>query len=187
MLNLKIIFFLLASIIDRAGIPLSFLTGLYLLQENKNDMILFLVLSIIMGLLGDIIMYYLGKYYAEKKETNYFTQNAGIRALVIEKSGYITKNPILWIYLCKVFNYINQLIPLALGIKQYPKIKFLIHSLVANIIWFSLFYFISGSWLQFLTVYGKKIGFATGVAGLLVIWGIIKFSEKKVKSKGITN
>lgn len=186
MFSFKIIFFLLASIIDRAGIPLSFLTGLYLLQDNKNNMVIFLVLSIIMGLLGDIIVYYLGDYYAGKKETNYFTKKAGVRVLVLEKSEYISKNPILWIYFCKIFNYINQFIPLALGIRKYSKQKFLIHSFIANVVWFGLFYFLSNEWMQFLTLNGKKIGLVTGVAGLLVIWGIIKFSEKKVK-RNFTN
>ncbi len=187
MFSSEIVLFLLASIFDRAGIPLSFLAGLYLLQGNSNNMILFFILSIIMGFIGDVVMYFWGIYYAGKEETNYFTKRAGMRALVINKSEFIAQKPILWIYVCRVFSYINQLIPFALGIKKYSKANFFIHSLIANVIWFGLFYFLSSQWLQFLTQHGRGIGIVTGVAGLLVIWGIIKFSEKKVKSKGITN
>jgi len=179
----KIIALLLMTIIDRAGIPLSFITGIYLLKENRELIPIFFLLATFMGVLGDVIMYYFGIYYANKKDNNLLLSGAGIKNKIIKKSKFIYDNPILWIYASKAFNYINQLIPIALGINKFSKTKFLLNTVLANLIWFGLFYFLANNWLVYLAENGKTIGFITGIAGILIIYLGLKFYEKKTKPK----
>ncbi len=178
-----IITLLLITVIDRAGIPLSFITGMFLLRNEPDKLILFFSFAVIAGVLGDIFMYIGGVYLKNQKDTNYFTQNAGIKNKVIKKSVFISKNPILWIYVSKVFNYINQLIPIALGLNSFSKSKFLINVIISNLIWFGLFFVLSENWLKFLTQQGKTIGIITGVIGLGVLFVGLKFYETKLRKK----
>ncbi|MFH0735219.1 MAG: hypothetical protein V1773_12280 [bacterium] len=182
MFEAAIITLLLITVIDRAGIPLSFITGMFLLRNEPDKLFMFFVFAVAAGILGDVFMYIGGVYFKNQKDTNYFTQNAGIKNKIINKSAFIVKNPVLWIYVSKVFNYINQLIPIALGLNGYSLIKFLINAAISNIVWFGLFFILSESWLKFLTQQGKTIGIVTGVIGLGVLLLGLKFYEAKLKN-----
>lgn len=179
--NFALITLVFISVFDRAGIPVAFISGMILLGENSNNLLSFYLLVCTAGLSGDILMYILGLYLGNKKEQNYLTKNAGLVSLVVQKTSFILTNPILWIYGCKVFNYINQFIPILLGIKRYSPLKFTLNSIIANIIWFGIFYLLSFPYLYILAKHGKTLGIISGVTGLIVIWVGIKIWEKKNK------
>lgn len=179
--NFALLTLVFISVFDRAGIPVAFISGMILLGENSNSLLSFYLLVCAAGLSGDIIMYILGLYLGNKKEQNYLTKNAGLVSLVVQKTSFILTNPILWIYVCKVFNYINQFIPILLGIKRYSPLKFTLNSAIANIIWFGIFYLLSFPYLYILAKHGKTLGIISGVTGLIVIWVGIKVWEKKNK------
>ncbi len=181
--NLALLTLIFVSVFDRAGIPVAFISGLILLGENSTNLFYFYLLAATAGLSGDILMYLLGIYLGNKKEQNYLTKNAGLVSLVVEKTSFILKSPINWIYGCKVFNYINQFIPIILGIKRFSPVKFIINSALANFLWFGIFYLLSFPYLFILAKHGKTLGIISGVMGLIVIWIGIKKWEKSNKQK----
>lgn len=183
MLDYAIISLIFVSIFDRAGIPLAFISGLILLGNSSNNLFAFYLLASSAALFGDIIMYLLGIYLINNQSNNLLTKKAGIIPLVLNKASFILSAPITWIYLCRLFNYINQFIPLLLGIKKYSPVKFLLNSAIANFVWFGIFYLLSFSYLIILQKYGKVIAIFLGVLGLIIIWGIIKYNENKNKQR----
>ncbi len=183
MLDYAILSLIFVSIFDRAGIPIAFISGLILLGSSSNNLFAFYLLAASAGLCGDILMYLLGVYLTNKQSNNIFTKNAGIIPLVTNKASFILSAPITWIYLCRLFNYINQFIPLLLGIKKYSPLKFVLNSALANFIWFGIFYLLSYSYLIALQKYGKVITVVLGISGLVIIWVIIKYNENKNKQR----
>jgi membrane protein DedA with SNARE-associated domain len=181
--NLALLSLIFVSVFDRAGIPVAFVSGLILLGENSTNLLYFYILASLAGLCGDILMYLLGLYLANKKENNYLTKNAGLVGLVVAKTSFILNNPIIWIYGCKVFNYINQFIPIILGIKKFSPGKFLLNSTIANFLWFGVFYLLSFPYLFILAKHGKTLGIISGIIGLAVMWYGIKKWENYNKQK----
>ncbi|HPN38197.1 MAG TPA: hypothetical protein PL041_07325 [Melioribacteraceae bacterium] len=177
--NFALLTLVLISVFDRAGIPVAFISGVILIGDDSANRFLFYLFVGFAGLFGDLLMYLLGIYWGSKKQQNYLTKNAGLISLIVDKTSLILANPLVWIYCSKIFNYINQFIPILLGLKKYSPVKFTINSAIANFLWFGLFYLISFPYLFILAKYGKTLGIVLGVLGLVIIYISIKIYEKR--------
>lgn len=172
------------SIIDRAGIPVSYLSGLVLLKSESHSPFLFTVLCVIAGCVGDLFMYLAGSCFFERKQVNSPIYRSTFNYKVHRFAEVFEKQPFMWILFSRAFQLINQFILLGVGVNKYSPLKTFVAVVIGNILWFGGFFLIYYFYDTTLTTQSTPVNIATGAAGLLIMYLLLKRLGKRFEKKG---
>lgn len=168
------------SIIDRAGIPVSYLSGLVLLSKENSNPIFFTILCIIAGCLGDLLMYGAGRIIFKGNSRHSPFYRATIDYKVHRFAEIFKNRPFLWIVFSRAFQLINQFILIGVGLNKYSLAKTSVAVLLGNTLWFCGFLLIYSVYDLTLTSQSTPINIVTGVAGLFVMYLLFRQLSKSV-------
>lgn len=172
----------LVSVIDRAGIPVAFLTGLTLLVTNNANPSCFLILCIAAGLLGDMLMYVVGRFWMDlQKAKKSIFYPSSIFASIDKLASHADTHTFLWIFSSRILQHVNHLIPIAAGIRKYSAGKAFLAAMAGNILWFLLFYYLFSLYSESIVNYSKF--YATISIGLTVLFVFIFYCVNRIMKK----
>lgn len=176
---------LIGTALDHTGTPGAMLLSIGIATTDAMDITSVLIVSIIGGLLGDVMLYTVG-YYGGKRALNYFSKrNEGIRESKEKLQSWIEKfgpQIIIWGRFVAV---IGRYLSLIYGSFAYSFIRFTLLSLIGGIIMvlsFGLPTFFIGNHLNELfenplfTVY---VTFGITIAQIIFTWAWFKIKHLK--------
>ncbi|MBM75675.1 MAG: hypothetical protein CMK59_09765 [Proteobacteria bacterium] len=178
-MNVFLIMLMVATVLDRGGIPSSLLLGLAVC-ELEPERFLFLTGCVFASFLGDILLYHLG-IYLQKEHSQGLESSWKSKLLhkTIHLSRFVQTNPSLWMFSARAFPLTNQLIPIALGMCKHSLSKTYLSAFLGGLVWMSMFFW-GFEFFVSLQSYSSFVSVGLGLLGLIAVALAMRRMDEKV-------
>jgi membrane protein DedA with SNARE-associated domain len=134
--GLIVLFF--GNILDHSGIPLFILVagGIVALDLQVFETVLFI--SFISVLVGDILFYFIGRYFDHDKFINFLGFRLA-KSSVLKFEVNIINKPFIFILFGRLIAIVGKYVPFILGLKKYSINKFILIDVFGSFMYSSIF------------------------------------------------
>ncbi len=173
------------STVDRAGVPTALIAGILILEPGSPSIVLFTLACILASLVGDLACYAFGVHLAERGDRTpvSFQGSSTLFGRVAGAACFIDSHPLLWQVGSRAFPLVNQVIPMAAGIRRRPLTEAVWTNLVGGVVWLGGWAFAAGSFSQFASEWPAYLRWGAAALGVVVLGLAIKGTTGRSRAR----
>lgn len=160
-----------------------------------NLSVFYMILASTFGsLLGAIVLYFIGKIFNKDRLKKIVRSKIGKILFLKEKDidkadDWFDKKGDKCVFFCRFVPIVRSLISVPAGMSEMPMFKFIVYTICGSMIWNTILicagYKLGDNWEYFLSILDKYKLIVIIIFSIVFIYVIIKFYQKRRKSKNI--
>lgn len=173
------------STVDRAGVPTALIAGILILEPGSPTIVLFTLACILASLIGDLACYAFGAYLAKRGDLTpvSFHGSSTLFGRVTGAARFIDRRPLLWQVGSRAFPLVNQMIPMAAGIRRRPFTEAVWTNLVGGVVWFGGWAFLAESFSQLASDWPTYLRWGAAGLGAVVLGLAIRGTTSRSRAR----
>lgn len=170
------------SIIDRAGVPTALVTGILAINGSPSEVAVFLGACILGSLVGDLGCFGLGIFLRRRGDRAplSFRGPSSLHGKVSRAAQFIDKHPRLWQIGGRAFPLVNQLIPMAAGIRGRSIVEAVWTNLLGGVCWLSAWAILTQRYARAAEDWPVMLRWGLAVVGVTVLGLAIRRASSSV-------